>query len=270
MEAVRIFPIEELGHSQMDVNVAMVAEDLKSTLEGLMRFLYGQDLQIRWIPAYFPFTEPSFEMEIYFKGDWLEMLGCGVIHTGVMENSKRDPIKEIGWAAGLGLERFAMQMFDIPDIRLFWSKDERFLSQFKAGEITQFKPFSKYPSCWKDVAFWLPAESVEAFAENDLYQVIRDVGGDLIERVECVDIFTDKKKNKTSRCYRIHYRSLERTLLNEEIDTLQFRIREDMKNKLPLELRQEHIHRPLRCFPTTTSIHGSRLTLQKFKQNVQC
>lgn len=76
---------------------------------------------MRWIDAYFPFTEPSFELEIYYEGDWMEMLGCGVIHRELMNRCGRNEQKEIGWAAGLGLERFAMNLFKIPDIRLFWS-----------------------------------------------------------------------------------------------------------------------------------------------------
>ena len=69
-----------------------------------------------------------------------------------------------GWAFGLGLERLAMVLFDIPDIRLFWSEDSRFNEQFRPGEVTKFKPFSKYPPCYKDVTFWKP----ENFHENDL------------------------------------------------------------------------------------------------------
>ena len=100
-------------------------EDLKSTLENLVRYLFGQNLQMRWVEAYFPFTEPSLELEIFFNNKWVEMLGCGMIHRDLMKNWKRE--SELGWAAGLGLERFAMLLFGIPDIRLFWSKDPRFL-----------------------------------------------------------------------------------------------------------------------------------------------
>lgn len=122
-----------------------------------------------------------------------------------------------GWAFGLGLERIAMVLFNIPDIRLFWSKDERFLSQFKSGKITQFQPYSKYPPCYKDMSFWLPtgtidlspgsssgadsASSVGAgtgagagaaggkgriFHENDYCEIVREVAGDLVENVTLV------------------------------------------------------------------------------------
>ena len=87
----------------------------------------------------------------------------------------------IGWAFGLGLERFAMKMFDIPDIRLFWSEDERFLKQFKSGgSINKFKPFSKYPHT-KDISFWV--NDPGNFSSNDLYEIARTVGGDVIEEV---------------------------------------------------------------------------------------
>jgi phenylalanyl-tRNA synthetase alpha chain len=65
------------------------------------------------------------------------MLGCGVIHQSVLDRSGRS--LERGWAAGLGLERFAMRLFKIPDVRLFWSQDKRFLEQFEKGKITEFK-----------------------------------------------------------------------------------------------------------------------------------
>ena len=86
----------------------------------------------------------------------------------------------IGWAFGLGLERFAMKMFDIPDIRLFWSEDPRFLKQFKSGMVSKFQPFSKYPPTSKDISFWIHDKD---FSSNDLYEIARAVGGDVIEEV---------------------------------------------------------------------------------------
>jgi len=91
---------------------------------------------------------------------------------------------KIGWAFGLGLERIAMVLFSIPDIRLFWSSDERFISQFEQGKITSFKPYSKYPSCFKDVSFWLPKNT--SLHDNDFCDVVRDVAGDLVEDVKKV------------------------------------------------------------------------------------
>lgn len=86
-----------------------------------------------------------------------------------------------------------MLLFGITDIRLFWSKDDRFLSQFSEGKITHFVPFSKYPPCFKDIAFWLGSPSSAAdggsgaeFCENDLMEVVRGVAGDLVEDVKLV------------------------------------------------------------------------------------
>ena len=87
------------------------------------------------------------------------------------------------------------------------------MDQFKDGKIKKFVTFSKYPICYKDFTFWIPSE----FEENELFEVVRNIGGDLIEKVECRDTYVDKKKEKTSKCYRIHFRSLERTLQNSEV-----------------------------------------------------
>lgn len=87
------------------------------------------------------------------------MLGSGIVHKEVLEKGNVDPSRNIGWASGIGLERFAIFMFDIPDIRLFWSKDPRFIEQFNKGEVTQFQPFSKYPICHKDLAFYVTANT---------------------------------------------------------------------------------------------------------------
>eukprot|EP00959_Pyramimonas_sp_CCMP1952_P219714 4593882-Pyramimonas_sp.AAC.1 len=109
------------------------------------------------------------------------------------------------WAFGLGLERLAMVLFDIPDIRLFWTSDERFTSQFKAGCFVQggsaakFASFSKFPPCLKDVSFWLakPEQNIE----NNLCEVVRNIGGDLVEAVSLIDDFTNKKTGKRSNCF---------------------------------------------------------------------
>jgi phenylalanyl-tRNA synthetase alpha chain len=128
---------------------------------------------MRWNKDFFPFTEPSYELEVQFNGNWMEVLGCGVIHSQVMKNSNRND--DYGWAFGLGLERLAMILFDIPDIRLFWSEDERFSSQFKNGNVIKFIPYSKFPLCYKDVSFWLPKNDTcpesDAFHPNDVYDV---------------------------------------------------------------------------------------------------
>ena len=183
--------------------------------------MFGE-VEIKWSEDYFPFTDPSFELEINYNSEWLEILGCGVIHDEVMTRGGRDIEKEVGWAFGLGLERWAMRLFNIEDIRQFWSQDPRFISQFKAGEITEFKAYSKYPACYKDVAFWVAPD----FAENDFHELVRSVSGDLVESITCIDEFIHPKTGRKSCCFRINYRHMDRNLLNEEVDTYQFRLRD--------------------------------------------
>jgi phenylalanyl-tRNA synthetase alpha chain len=142
---------------------------------------------------------------------------------------------KIGWAFGIGLERLAMVLFGIPDIRLFWSQDPRFLSQFQDGHIRKFIPFSQYPPCTKDVSFWLRRDA--PWAENDLMEVVREAGGDWVESVALVDGFTHPKTGRESRCYRITYRSMERTITNEEINLVQDQVRSRLAQELGLELR---------------------------------
>jgi phenylalanyl-tRNA synthetase alpha chain len=175
----------QAAHTMSDSKLC--AMHLRLELEGLMRHLFAPDIQIRWIEAYFPFTSPryrfcnaSWEMEIYYNNQWLEVLGCGVMQQEILNHAGQ--AEQIGWAFGIGLERIAMVLFDIPDIRLFWSRDERFLAQFKHGKICQFQPFSKYPSCYKDVSFWCGMR----FHDNDFYESVRNVCGDLAEQVTLV------------------------------------------------------------------------------------
>lgn len=76
-----------------------------------------------------------------------------------------------------------MILYSIPDIRLFWSQDPRFLSQFAPGRIAPFKPYSKYPPCYKDVSFWLPGQDLH---DNDVCDLVRDTAGDIVEDIKLV------------------------------------------------------------------------------------
>jgi len=116
--------------------------DLKGTLTEFARRLFGEGRQTRFRASYFPFTEPSAEMDISCflcggKGcaickhsGWLEILGCGMVHPVVLRNGGYDPERYFGFAAGLGPERIAMLKYGIDDIRQFWANDLRFLEQF--------------------------------------------------------------------------------------------------------------------------------------------
>ena len=116
--------------------------DLKGTMEDFARRMFGEHVRTRFRPSYFPFTEPSAEMDVECflcggKGcgicknsGWLEILGCGSIHPTVLENGGYDPNVYSGWAAGMGPERITILRHYVEDIRYFWNNDIRFLEQF--------------------------------------------------------------------------------------------------------------------------------------------
>jgi phenylalanyl-tRNA synthetase alpha chain len=105
---------------------------LKGMLHQFINTFYRRDMELRFRPSYFPFTEPSAEVDILSKdGSWLEILGCGMVHPKVLENLKIDPEIYTGYAFGMGVERLAMLRHEIKDIRLFYENDLHFLNQFK-------------------------------------------------------------------------------------------------------------------------------------------
>ncbi|CAI5453239.1 unnamed protein product [Caenorhabditis angaria] len=204
-------------HTYDAVRVAEI--QLKEFLENLCDELFGKDCQKRWIDAYFPFTHPSFELEVFYNGQWLEVLGCGIMEQEILESAGvRD---KIGWAFGIGLERIAMVLYGIPDIRLFWSKDSGFVSQF-AGKTPEdevkYKEISAHPQVIFDVSFFLPENVQFNDMTSDVYDVIRTIGGELVEQVKLTDEFENKKKGKKSQTYRIVYRSHEKALTKDEVN----------------------------------------------------
>ena len=124
----------------IDENISFA--ELKGILSDFLQYFFGADLAVRFRPSYFPFTEPSAEVDVQCvscKGKgcrickqtgWLEVLGCGMVHPTVLSNCHIDPEKYIGFAFGLGVERFAMLQYGVTDLRLFFENDVRFLSQF--------------------------------------------------------------------------------------------------------------------------------------------
>ena len=184
------------------------------------------------------------------------MLGCAEVPDS------------ISWAFGLGLERIAMILFSIPDIRLFWSQDSRFISQFSAGQISTFKPYSKYPACYKDVSFWLPETGLH---DNDFCDLVRDTVGDLVQDVQLVstnisllhDVLTPKNRSTrshtqkrigvanatasitvpwTGKCeYVLRLCSTptmqSRSLSNDEANTVHAQVIQNLKEKFGAEIR---------------------------------
>lgn len=103
---------------------------LRATVIHFLKKMLGDDIETRFRASYFPFTEPSMEVDVYFRGKWLEVLGCGMVDPEVLKAVNLDPEEWCGFAAGFGVERFAMVMHNITDIREFFKNDVRFLEQF--------------------------------------------------------------------------------------------------------------------------------------------
>jgi len=119
------------------VDEGVTFADLKGMLSTFVNAYFEDELEMRLRPSYFPFTEPSAEVDIRWRnpdgspGRWLEVLGCGMVHPNVLENCEVDPERYTGYAFGLGVERFAMLRYRVDDLRLFFDNDLRFLRQFR-------------------------------------------------------------------------------------------------------------------------------------------
>jgi phenylalanyl-tRNA synthetase alpha chain len=116
-----------------DVSLA----DLRATVDAFVRAFYGEAKRLRFRPHFFPFTEPSVEVDLWWesgsKSGWLEIMGAGMVHPHVFANCGYEPDRYTGFAFGMGIDRIAMVRHGIPDIRLFLENDLRFLRQFRGG-----------------------------------------------------------------------------------------------------------------------------------------
>ncbi len=112
------------------IDQGLTFTDLKGTIKVFLEEMFGDQLEIRFRASYFPFTEPSAEVDVQWQGRWLEVMGCGMVDPNVLKAVGYDPEVYTGFAAGFGVERFAMVLHQIDDIRRLYSSDLRFLQQF--------------------------------------------------------------------------------------------------------------------------------------------
>tara|TARA_B100001079_G_C16354963_1_gene490111 strand:+ start:30 stop:1010 length:981 start_codon:yes stop_codon:yes gene_type:complete len=113
------------------VDELVTFSELKGLLINFLEIFFEKELKTRFRPSYFPFTEPSAEVDIEGKHGWLEILGCGMVHPNVLKNVGIDPEKYTGLAFGMGVERLAMLYYGVDDLRLFFDNDLQFLNQFQ-------------------------------------------------------------------------------------------------------------------------------------------
>uniref|UniRef100_A0A7S1EUL2 Phenylalanine--tRNA ligase alpha subunit n=1 Tax=Timspurckia oligopyrenoides TaxID=708627 RepID=A0A7S1EUL2_9RHOD len=114
-----------------DINLG----NLRATMIHFLKELFGDDIKVRFRSSYFPFTEPSMEVDLFFRGEWMEVLGCGMVDPAVLEKAGYDPEEWCGFAAGFGVERFAMVLHQIQDIREFTNNNYEFLDQFNFRDL---------------------------------------------------------------------------------------------------------------------------------------
>ncbi len=212
----------------------ITVDDLKKVLVDIAQAAFGKDVKYRINPDSFPYTDPSLEMEIDVDGKWVEILGSGVVKGSVLDKLGVDSSKYTGWAFGFGLERLAIVSMQLPDIRLLWSDDERVKKQLQLNH--KFVEVSKFPPITRDISFIVSKD----FIPNNYFDLIRDIGGDLVEEVELLDKYENAEKfgaDKISYTYRVTYRSPERTLKTEEIEPLQTKLYDETKKQYDADLR---------------------------------
>ena len=210
-------------------------KELEEVQADAVKIIFGKDIEFRFLVDTFPFTDPSIQVEIKFGENWIEVTGAGIVHTQCLKNFGLDPEVYNGWAGTFGIDRLAMIKMEIPDIRIFWSNDSRITSQFKDIN-SKYKEVSKYPPITRDISFIIDKN----INLNNYYELARDEANNLIEQVELMDSYENEEKfgkDKKSYTFHIVYRSLERTLINSEVNEIHSKIIEKTKSELQAIIR---------------------------------
>jgi len=232
-------------------------DELKSLLAGLVEYLFPH-CEYRFNDDYFPFTNPSFEIEVKYNDKWMEILGCGVVQPKILENNGIFDQKAI--ACGFGLDRLVMIFCNIPDIRYLWSTHEKFLNQYADGKLNIFQPYSILPSQTRDISFYVLNSNGDKWLDkNDFFEIVRDNTNDMmdkimliqsgisnksdiLEEVKLIDSFYNKKLDKYSRTYRLTYSSNDPDLKDggeffDMVNKIQNTLRDKLANSMKIELR---------------------------------
>eukprot|EP00371_Babesia_bovis_P001588 XP_001610235.1 phenylalanine-tRNA ligase [Babesia bovis T2Bo] len=256
---------------------AVILSHLKSTLEKLIRHLFrnvakpvgdterrcfeelnlytASDDWMMWdADTSFPFTDPSLELHVKQDGKWVEILGCGKLKNIIIDNILKkhfvvndttDLNEDIvgGWAFGLGLERLAMVLCNITDIRQFWEDDERFMRQYSTfsqdGKLRIFKPYSKNPPVSRDISFYLdgPNYTKGKFDEYQFRHIFEELSRDYVEDITLLSQYTHPETGRKSLCYRVIYRAMGENLTNAFVNDIHQRALNKMLDLFNIELR---------------------------------
>lgn len=211
----------------------MSLDELKRVLSEIVETVFGKETEYRFLDDTFPYTDPSTQIEVMVNGQWVEILGAGMVKPSVLKKMGIEGYN--GWAFGFGLERLAMLSMELPDIRLLWSHDDRVKKQLILGQ--KFQEVSKYPPVVRDISFIVDTKD---FQPNNYFDLVRDVVGDTAEEMALIDEYENAAKfgeGKKSFAYRITYRSLDRTLTDEEVNSLHKSLEEKTKEVLHATIR---------------------------------
>lgn len=229
-------------------------DTLKEVLSNTIKSIFWEKVEFRFNVDTFPYTTDSLEVEVKNGDKWLEVLWAGVVKWEVLEKLWIDSTKYNWWAFWFGIERLAMALKKIPDIRIFWSDDKRILSQWGNLE-TPYKEISQFPPVYKDISMIVEKSKfiIDEKEKNEtkltretesnffaITWIIRDIWDPLIEEVKIIDNFENDKKfgiYKKSITIKIVFRAIDRTLTNEEINKIYFEIRDKLSKELGFELR---------------------------------
>ncbi len=203
-------------------------DELKKILTEIVQSMFGTDVVYRFLDDTFPYTDPSLQIEVQVETaqgpQWIEIMGGGMPKKSVLAKMGLEGYN--GWAFGFGLERLAIISMELPDIRLLWSDDERVKKQLHLGQ--KFIEVSKYPAIVRDISFIVSSD----FIPNNYF--------DLAEEEALIDKYENAAKfgeGKVSYAYRVTYRSLDRTLTNEEVDALHKKLEEKTKEVYDATIR---------------------------------
>lgn len=208
---------------QPDSMGIMPLDALKEVLKEIVENIFGKDVEYRFLDDTFPYTDPSLQIEVMINGQWVEIMGGGMPKKSVLKKLGLEGYN--GWAFGFGLERLAIISMELPDIRLLWSTDERVKKQLVLGQ--KFKEVSKYPAIIRDISFLVDTAT---FSPNNYFDLVRDVVGDMAEEMALIDEYENAVKfgeGKKSYAYRVTYRTLDRTLTDEEVNALHKKLEEE-------------------------------------------
>lgn len=200
-------------------------ENMLEHMDGLVHKLFPKH-DYRRVDSHYPFTEPSYEYEIKCDDVWIEIMGCGIVQPRIMESCGRT---DTGWAFGMGLERLAMLMFNINDIRWFWNEDESFLSTFRKEE-PEWVPCER--PCYRHDIFMTVNQG---FCHSELCMFCWEQAGHLLEEVK---MLAQNSGLTNSRKYRLKYSAVDRMLTQEEVNDIHNKVLSGMGKALDVEIKE--------------------------------